>query len=49
VDFVIKRPDWRKCDKQIYQQNIVENLTELDCSKIDSASEAVNKLEQLME
>jgi hypothetical protein len=43
---IIKRPDWRKCDKQIYQQNIVENLTELDCSKIDSASEAVNKLEQ---
>ena len=44
---IIKRPDWRKCDKQIYQQNIVENLTELNCSKIDSASEAVNKLEQL--
>jgi hypothetical protein len=44
---IIKRPDWRKCDKQIYQQNIVENLTKLDCSKIDSASEAVNKLEQL--
>jgi hypothetical protein len=44
---IIKRPDWRKCDKQIYQQNIVEHLTELDCSKIDKASEAVNKLEQL--
>ena len=44
---IIKRPDWRKCDKQIYQQNIVENLAEIDCSKLDSASEAVNKLEQL--
>lgn len=44
---IIKRRDWRKCDKQIYQQTIVENLTEIDCSNIDNASEAVNKLEQL--
>ncbi|CAG2243425.1 unnamed protein product [Mytilus edulis] len=45
---IVKRPDWRKCDKQIYQEAITTKLKEIDLTEIQTTSEAIENLENIL-
>lgn len=45
---IVKRPDWRKCDKQIYQEAITTKLKEIDLTEIQTTSEAIENLRNIL-
>ncbi|CAC5420034.1 unnamed protein product [Mytilus coruscus] len=44
---MLKRPDWRKCDKDIYQETIATKLKEIDFTTIKTTTEAIENLENI--
>ncbi|CAC5418331.1 unnamed protein product [Mytilus coruscus] len=45
---MVKRPDWRKCDKDRYQEAITTKLKEIDLTAIKTTTEAIENLENIL-
>ncbi|XP_063447072.1 uncharacterized protein LOC134726592 [Mytilus trossulus] len=45
---VIKRPNWKRCDKNSYQASILKNLHEINIQNLSSSAEEIEKLTNIL-
>ncbi|VDI59355.1 Hypothetical predicted protein [Mytilus galloprovincialis] len=45
---VIKRPNWKRCDKNSYQASILKNLDEINIQNLSSSAEEIEKLTNIL-
>ena len=47
IDKTIKRTNWKKCDKQLYQDIVSSKLSEIELNVSNTAKEIIDKLENI--
>jgi len=48
TQFIIKKPNWSKCDKEKYQSTIRNSITRKDTTNLENAADEINKLTNIL-